>query len=73
MDKIKVRNFNDLPFEERQRIAYYTERGRLQAFNQVLSKLKNDIGYNQKEKITRWISNIESGLAREYEVIKPED
>lgn len=66
MDKMQVIPFNDYPKEERKRIAYYTEMARVQAFNQILSLLRNDIGRNQKDKIIRWRNNIEKSLASEY-------
>lgn len=71
MNKMQVIPFNDYPKEERQRIAYYTEMARVQAFNQILSLLRNDIGRNQKDKIIRWRNNIEKSLASEYVESEP--
>ena len=68
--KVKVKPFNDLPFEERVKIAYYTEEARVQGMKQVLATLKNDIGNNQKRKINLWVQNIEKSLESKYKVIE---
>lgn len=68
-NRFKVKPFNDLPKEERIKIIYYSEEARKQGMQQVLAKLKNDIGKNQKAKITKWINEIEKSLETEYEVL----
>ncbi len=64
--KVKIRPFNELPFEERAKIAYYTEKARIQGMKQILDVLKNDIVSNQKRKINKWVRNIEKSLESEY-------
>lgn len=68
--KLKVKQFNSLPYEERHRMIYYCEESRVQGMKQVLATLKNDIGKNQKAKVTAWIKDIEKSLEAEYEVIE---
>lgn len=67
--KFKIKPFNSLPLEERKKIIYYCEKDRAKGMKQVLDLLKNDIGRNQKRKVSDWINAIETSLQKEYEVI----
>lgn len=71
-EKIKVIPFNKLPLEERKKIIFYIESGRSRGMQQILAKLQNDIGSNQKRKINKYISDIDSSLQKEYEIIDNE-
>ena len=54
--------FNDLPFEERKKIAYYKTETQILTIKQCLILLKNSIGEYQKKKLREWLSNCEKTL-----------
>ena len=51
-------NFNDLAYEEREKIAYYANLFNIQTLEHVLSHYKGDITPNLRRKIKAWISNL---------------
>ncbi len=66
--KIKVKEFNDLPIEERHKIIYYTNIEKIITIKQVLKLLERDIGENQRQKLDNWRHNIENYQKAHYEV-----
>lgn len=59
MDKVSIISFNSLPFEERKKIAYYTNEEKMLTIRQVISMLDDSIGQYQKRKLREWIKNLE--------------
>lgn len=59
MAKTNVAPFNSLPFEERKKIAYYTNEEKILTIRQVISMLDDSIGQYQKRKLRDWLKNLE--------------
>lgn len=59
MENNKYPNFNDLPFEERVRIAYYTNESNIITLKQVLLNYSGDVTPNLRNKINKWIKKLE--------------
>lgn len=55
----KYPEFNSLPFEERVRIAYYTNESNIITLKQVLLLYSKDVTPNLRTKINKWIKNLE--------------
>lgn len=59
MAKTCVIPFNSLPFEERRKIAYYTNEEKMLTIRQVISILDDSIGQYQKRKLREWLKSLE--------------
>lgn len=73
MDKIEVTSFNDLPFEERKRITFYTWEEKVLTLNQVLNMFETEIGSRQKDRLKIWIKDIQKSIDQKYEVRKDDN
>ena len=68
-DKIKVKPFNSLPFEERQTICYYLTKKTILTIDQTLSQLDGYIGSIPKSKVLEWKKRLVKEL-NNYEEIE---
>lgn len=59
MAKTSVIPFNSLPFEERRKIAYYTNEEKMLTIRQAILMLDDSIGRYQKRKLREWLNNLE--------------
>lgn len=67
-EKTQVIPFNDLSFEERNKINFYINQSNIRTLQQVNLLLKDSIGEYQKRKIRAWVKNLKEYVNANYEM-----
>ena len=67
-DKIKVKPFNSLPFEQRQQIHYYLTKKAILTITQTLLELNGYIGSIPKGRVLEWKNRLNKELDNYEEI-----
>lgn len=71
--KIRVTEFNNLSFEERQLIHYYMVQSKIEEINFIFNRYKNDLSPVLKSLLKKRQKALKNTLNDEYEVVREEN